>query len=213
MEKLDDFQRDSLGELINMGMGLAASKLSQLTDAEVTMSVPHVDLVTVKQYLETIATQEDDESLVSVSESFTGGFTGDAVLIFYFNKSMNLVQSLMPSIEGMEELEDAVDDFGELEEEVLTEVGNILINSCISTFANVLKKEFHTDIPRFNKGTADQILKIPAGTDENEYLILLAEVDFSVQSKSISGHVALTLTLPVLRTLLNDLYKVFGIAV
>lgn len=203
MNKLDSFEKDALGELINIAMGSAAEKLSELSGNEVHMSVPSVELVTVEKYKK-VMRDGDSENLISVSEKFTGGFSGNAGLIFYFNKSINLIKSLMPDIVHE-------DEFTDLEEEVLTEVGNILLNSCISTFANILKKEFHTDIPRFNKGTVEDILNIQHGVDSTNYYILLAEVEFFVQSKEISGHVGLTLTLPVLRSLLDELYLASGI--
>ena len=206
MEQLTEFEKDSLGELINMAMGSAAGKLQELSGNEVNMSVPHIKLIEITDYKKLLQDENNGKDLISVSEAFNGSFKGNAVLIFHFEKSLNLVKNLVPDLE--------IDgEFNDLEEEVLTEVGNILLNSCISTFANVLNKEFNTDIPKFNRGNLDNIIEGQLSIDGEFHAILLAEIDFTVESKEISGHMALTLTLPVLRSLLSDLFEATGVAV
>ncbi len=205
MEQLDDFDIDSLNELINMAMGSAAAKLHELSGNEVKMSVPNVKLISLDEYKENL--ERDSDELISVTESFGGDFNGNAVLLFHFNKSRNLIRGLIPDFN-----ED--DSFTNLEEEVITEIGNILLNSCISTFANVLKREFTTSIPKFNKGSTNHIMGILSDnleSGEDELKIILAEVEFYVEAKEVSGHMALTVSLPVLKTLLNELYAAVNI--
>ncbi|HIF52080.1 MAG TPA: hypothetical protein EYQ42_11245 [Thiotrichaceae bacterium] len=205
MGQLNEFEKDSIGELLNIAMGMAASQLSEIAGNEVDMTVPSVDLITCSEYKKILGNYARD-NLIGVSEEFSGGFSGEAALIFFLDKSMDLVRSMLGNL-------DYEDHFTDMEEEVLTEIGNILLNSCIAAFSNVLKKELHTELPQFNKGSLENILpSLDDGNDEETY-ILLAKIGFSVQQQEISSHLALTLTLYALRSLINELNLAFNIAV
>ncbi|MFT5453172.1 MAG: chemotaxis protein CheC [Enterobacterales bacterium] len=205
METLSAFEKDSLGELLNIAMGTAASKLSEISNNEVEMSIPDVKLMTHAEYRNAIE-QEKQGTLVRVSESFDGVISGEAVLLFQAGKSMDLVRAIIGDISYAE-------DFSELEEEVLTEIGNILLNSCVGTFSNILQKEFHTEIPEFNKGSIADIFPELYEEDAENHYILLAQVAFSSELKELEGELAVTLTLPALRTLIKELHLAFNIAV
>ena len=209
MEKLSEFEKDSLGELINIAMGKAADNLNQLTGGCVTLSVPNVVLLSIEEYKEKVLEAQkgnNSKDLISVSEKFSGNFSGNAVLIFHFENSLNLVRSLLQDFDGMDS-----DDFSDMEEEVLTEVGNILLNCCVATFANASNTQLETSIPKFNKGSVDYIVDKQIEFNEESQLILFAEIGFSVESQEISGHMVLTLTLPILRSILEDFYAANGI--
>lgn len=208
MDNLSEFEKDSIGELINIAMGAAADNLNQLTGCDVQLTVPKVDLLSLKEYKEKILSKEvtDKTDLISVSEEFTGHFSGNAVLIFHFENSLNLVKSLLQDFDDLD-----VNDFTDMEEEVLTEVGNILLNSCIATFANASNTQLETNIPKFSKGNIHYIIDEQRIFDQETQLILLAEIGFFVETQEISGHMVLTLTLPILRSILEDFYKASGI--
>lgn len=199
MKELTLYEKDALGELLNIAMGMAASKLSEISGNEVEMTIPDVELVPWSQYKKTMG-EDIDDNLISVSEGFTGGFSGEAVLIFFIDKSIDLVRSIVGDL-------DYKDEFTDMEEEVLTEIGNILLNSCIAAFSSTLMKEFQTELPKFNKGPLEKLLPGINTNDINadEKLILLAQIGFSVQKKEIKGHLALTLTLSAVRSLINEL--------
>ena len=63
---------------------------------------------------------------------FEGDITGRALLIFPETKSLELVRAITG---GDLPLEDII----ELEQEALAETGNILLNSCLATIANMLR--------------------------------------------------------------------------
>jgi len=48
MYELDEFQKDALRELGNLGSGKASSELSELINSKVNLEVPFVDLVPTK---------------------------------------------------------------------------------------------------------------------------------------------------------------------
>lgn len=208
MKDLTPFEKDALGELLNIAMGMTASSLSEISGNEVSMTIPNVELVPWSKYKETMGDNTDD-NLISVSEAFSGGFSGEAVLIFFVDKSMDLVRSMIGDL-------DYKDEFTDMEEEVLTEIGNILLNSCIAAFSNTLMKEFQTELPKFNRGPLEKLLPgINSDNDanSNEKFILLAQIGFSVQDKEIKGQLALILTLSAVRSLIDELNMACSIAI
>lgn len=201
MQQLTPNEKDSPGELLNIAMGLAASSLSKISGNEVDMTIPSVELITLNNYKESLG-KSAEEQLISISESFSG----EAALIFFVDESMDLVRTILGDL-------DFDGDFTDMEEEVFTEIGNILLNSCISVFSSTLLKEFHTGLPRFNKGSLEKLLPNIADIDDNEKIILLAQIGFSIQKKQIKGQLTLTLSLPAVRSLLHELNVLCGIAV
>jgi len=211
-EELTPYEKDVLGELLNIAMGVAASKLSEISGSEVEMSIPDVELNPWRKYKKQME-ENIENNFISVSESFSGhvsgSFSGEAVLIFFVGKSKELVRSIIGDL-------DYEDEFADMEEEVFTEIGNILLNSCIAVFSEALNKEFHTDLPQFNRGTLEALLPsindIKEAENKEKY-ILLAQIGFSVHQKEIKGHLALILTLNTVHSLINELNQACSIAV
>lgn len=73
--------------------------------------------------------------LTGVSQSFSGFFAGKAALLFPESRSLDLVNVMLGEGGDLDVEVDA-----ELEEEALSELGNILLNNCLSTISNILNK-------------------------------------------------------------------------
>jgi chemotaxis protein CheC len=118
-------ERGAAAELFNIGMGRAAASLSRMVGDEVELSIPHVEILTVETLLERLAQQGvDDVSLVV--QRFEGMFTGEALLVFPYEQSLELVRVLLSEATALEHIT-------ELERDVLAEVGNVLINACLGS--------------------------------------------------------------------------------
>jgi chemotaxis protein CheC len=177
-------ERDAAAELFNIGMGRAAASLSRMVGDEVELSIPHVEILTVETLLERLAQQGvDDVSLVV--QRFEGMFTGEALLVFPYEQSLELVRVLLSEATALEHIT-------ELERDVLAEVGNVLINACLGSLANVLGDEFAASTPAFESGAARNVLRRGRGIQEH---VLFAEVRFSVRSRDLHGLVVFTLPL------------------
>ncbi len=178
MSELEELQHDAIAELFNMGMGSAADALSQMVGEEVSLSVPEVLFLSRREAAEQIIAQ-GGERISGVQEDFSGAFWGSALLIFPEDKSLDLVRALMQQNAPMAE-------FTSLEEEVLVEVGNVIINACLGTLANVLDDEINTAVPDFLHGDCDAVLSggEAAAADDT---VLQLRIDFSLKDKDIQG--------------------------
>ncbi len=179
MLELSELEHDALTELFNIGMGLAASSLSQMVHEEIKLSVPHIKLTTRDMVVKLLA-EETDNSISGIKQYFSGSFNGDALLLFPAHKSMELVRVLMGETLPL----DALTEF---EQEALSEVGNIILNACLGSLANSLHIEIAYQLPLFVQGGSDDLL------DGSSDIILFLWVNFTLMEKDIKGYVVFLL--------------------
>ena len=152
--ELSGAERDAIIELFNLGMGRAASALGQMVDAEVSLSVPSLDIIRRINAPEQIGCPVG-QRICAVRQTFAGPFDGQAMLIFPEGSSLELVRRLLPD-------SPPIGDMTDLEEEALTEVGNVILNHCLASFANLLHAEIRTEIPVYQIGRPEEIAELVA---------------------------------------------------
>jgi chemotaxis protein CheC len=109
------------------------------------------------------------------------------LLVFPEEDSLELVRKLLA-----EETEITV--FTELEQDALIEVGNVILTSCISAFADTLGVEIeYSDLPVIVRGSKGEDLLSSANGDQDYNLFM--EVDFKLDQDNISGIVLIALSL------------------
>lgn len=187
--QLSELQSDAITELLNIGMGRAAASLSEMVNEEIKLSVPSLELLSRQRAALKIGI-ESHRLIAGVKQHFDGPFGGDALLLFPQEKSLELVRVLMRDEIPLEMLT-------ELEQDTLTEVGNIILNSCISTLANaLLLHEITSGLPNFINGTANEILDVTAAHEDE--IVMFLRMDFAIKSQDISGYVAFVLDIPAI---------------
>lgn len=196
---LDDLDRDALTEIVNIGVSRAASNLRKMVGEQVLLSVPSIDVVSQKRAARLISERELPQ-LVAVRQDFTGAFSGRALLIFPHEKSLELVRAVTN-----DELSAA--DLIAMEHEALTETGNIILNSCLATMANMLRQSLSMTIPVILRGDSATLFEVIDSTAE-EAPVLFLYIDFTVRNRNISGYIAVLMTLPSLMAL-KELIKAF----
>jgi len=176
--EITEEQREAIGEILNIAIGQAGRALSEMVDETVTLSAPVITLMHPKDAGEALRDRAG-ELACAVKESFEGPFKGDAFLIFPEDKSLQLIRHLIGE-------DSDLDHFTEMEQDALTELGNVILTSCTVTFADtfgVAMKE--VTLPEIIQGRTDHLLTEGSGDDEG--CILYLEVDFGIQSFDISA--------------------------
>jgi chemotaxis protein CheC len=189
---LSDLERDALTELVNIGVSRAAANLRKMVGEEVLLSVPSVEIVTHKAAIGLLDERESDE-LVAVREDFTGAFAGRALLIFPQNNSLELVRAVVG--EDM-----SPDDLAEMEHEALAETGNVILNGCLGTMANMLQRSLSMSLPEVLRGDGARVFELDDLTD-NDGLVLFLYINFSMKDRDIRGYIAMLMDLPSLAAL------------
>jgi chemotaxis protein CheC len=172
---------DAFTEIFNIGAGKAALALSELLDAPIVFSVPFCVVLPLDEAIDYFRRRFGTDICV-VSQDFSGPFDGSALLMFHEASSMALAQTVLRS-------EEPVQAITELEREALTEIGNIILNACLSSFGDLLDREVATSLPRFLAGPSGAMLKGARGYD----VVLVVKVDFNVEGRDIEGYVTFVL--------------------
>ncbi len=174
--QLDDISRDALAEILNIGVGRAAASLSEMVVDEVLLDIPTVEIVNHHDANHLIDKLSGGR-VTAIAQDFSGDFDGKALLLFPQQSSLNLVRTLLKDDIPLTML-------SELEKEALMEVGNIILNACFGTVANILNASIESSLPHLIQGRSEDLL----GTEES--LLLLININFRVAEKSISGYVS-----------------------
>jgi chemotaxis protein CheC len=189
---LSELERDALTELANIGVSRAAANLRKMAGEQVLLSVPSVEVVTRTAAAALIGERETDK-LIAVRQDFSGAFSGRALLIFPQANSLELLRAVLGGDIGADEL-------AALEEEALAETGNIILNGCLATIANILQQSLSMSLPEVVHGDGTQLFEVvlPPGIDG---LVLFLYINFSVRDRDIRGYIAMLMDLPSLESL------------
>jgi chemotaxis protein CheC len=174
-----------------MGVGQPAAAMSRIIHEEVVMSVPSITFQTRAEAAKTLGASEDG-SICAVTQFYEGAFCTEAILMFPEEKSLEIVRLMVGQTLSMEELT-------EMEQEAMSEIGNIILNSCMSTLANMSGKELLGSLPKYQVGTGDEIL----GTSSSQWngVVLTLKIDFHIEKHQINGYVAFLLDMSALQDL------------
>ncbi|KMO11112.1 chemotaxis protein CheX [Methylobacterium platani] len=188
---LTELQQDAFTELVNIGVSRAAASLRTMIGTQVLLSVPSVEIVSRKAAARLIGEREA-APLVVVHQDFEGAFAGRALLIFPQENGRELVRAV-----AGEEL--SPDEVAALEDEALAETGNIILNGCLATMANMLQRTLTMSLPGIQRGDGPRIFGTEAGDADS--LVLFLYIDFSVSERDIRGYLAMLMDLPSLESL------------
>ncbi len=179
--KLSELELDALTEVFNMGVGQAADALSQLAGEAVLLSVPQVQLLSKVDVVRQLG-GGPDQRISAVRQAFSGEVVTDAVLMFPAEQSLLLVQIMVGEEVPLEQL-------GEMEQEALAEIGNILLNSVVASVADCLHIEFEGGLPQVELGVASDVLL----NQEASEPILSVQIRFEIATRQIQGQLAFLL--------------------
>ena len=180
--KLTALQLDALAEIFNHGVGQAALALSELAGEEVQLSAPRVEELSRLQITEKLNAQGADR-ICAVRQGFSGAINTEALLMFPVDQSLHLVQLMVGDDFPLAQL-------SEMEQESLAEIGNILLNSVVSSVADMLNIEFEGTLPQVELG---QVAEVLHATESLEDLILSLQINFKIASRQIQGYLVFLL--------------------
>jgi len=190
-------QHDALTELINIGYGRAASALSELTGYRVALEVPRIVMLRIDE----VATQLSDlvkGDVASVNQVFSGPIAGNAVLMLDERAACALSRLLS-------EETPVADSFDTSDREIITEVGNILLNACLGVFGNLLQVQVSFSVPRLNVAGIGGILKTITVESHELHYGLMIHTQFRLRSSDVSGYLVIVLGITSLDRLLREL--------
>jgi chemotaxis protein CheC len=193
--ELTPIQQDAIIELLNIGFGRAGSALSQLTGQRVVLEVPEVSIHPISSVAAALR-DLSTEDVASVHQIFSGPVAGDALLILNYSAAATL-KTLLTDEPALPLNIDAS------AREVLTEVGNILLNACLGTFGNLLQVQVSFSVPRLDLDTLNGVLQSLMIGREGLRYALLVHAGFRLRDTEVNGVIVIVLSVASLDKLMR----------
>jgi len=193
MFNLSELENDALIEIFNIGVGQAAASMSAIVSEAVRMSVPSISFIPRAEAARLLGKNDGvPDRICGVSQHFDGAFETEAILMFPEDKSLEIVRLMVGEAVPLKELT-------EMEQEAMCEIGNIMLNSCVGTLANIFQRELQGSLPQYHVGTSDEILTATGSAADS--VVLMLHIDFLLEKHQILGYVAFVLDISALHDL------------
>ena len=185
MTTMNETLKDALTEMINIAFSRAAAALSELTGQRVLLDVPRIKIHPIEE-LQPVLSDLVEGEVATVHQIFSGAVSGDAFLILDEKGAMVLID-LLTGATGKR------DRLFESDNEVLNEVGNILLNACLGSFGNMLKVHIRFSVPRVRLDAIEGLVaSLSIGNTEVQYALIVF-TDFRVSETDIAGFLIIVL--------------------
>jgi chemotaxis protein CheC len=202
MRLLSELQRDSLSEVFNIGAGRAASSLSEIVGEEIKLSVPCLRLLHPSEInLEFLSLSS--MRLGTVKQHFSGPFSADAMLLFTEDRTLEIVRDMMGS-------QISLDDLADFEEEAMCELGNIILNACLSAMADILELSLESSLPVYSVNSSEVILQ-QIIANEKESIILFLHINMEIERRHSQGYLVFLLSSASLETVLEHIDRFLAV--
>ena len=202
MLELCAIENDALVEIFNIGVGRAAAAMSSIVKEEVIMSVPAISFES-RTHAALMLGANQSQRICGIRQHYAGAFNTEAILMFPEDKSLEIVRLMVGDVVSPEEL-------GEMEQEAMSEIGNIILNSCMGILANIFERELQGSLPTYHVGTSTQILTEGDHVHTVDSAVLMLHINFHIVKYQINGYVAFLLDIAALQDLQSHLARYTG---
>lgn len=206
---LNEQQSDLLKEYVNVFTGKAASMLSEMANQKILLRVPEVEVLHMAQdgvdALKKISLFSEGHIVSSVM-NFGHDFSGRALLIFPAEKAKNLVDACLGDGSGEDASSFSLED---TDFDVLKEISNVLLNSIIGEFANMLGVKLEFTLPDVELIFVSEFEQKMYLKNNNVYILMLYTV-FTLAETKVDGVVVIALGMDSLNMLIAKLDEVLG---
>ena len=205
MRPLSELECDALSEAFNLALGEAAATFASIVREEITLSAPVVEIITrdtLIARLRAAGCGNSTSRICSIDQRFHADmhFDSDALLLFPEQGSLEIVRRMIGD-------ETPIEQITELEQDALAEIGNIIINSCMSSLANLFGTEMHGSLPVVRSCTADTLLGVRQASD----VILVAQINMRMSAHDISGYVLFIMDVPSIESFMRQVARLFNL--
>jgi len=181
IERLNAEQLDALREISNIGMGHAATALSQLVGKTVHLNVPNVNVLPISQVPEVLGGPQ--QLVVGIYMQILGDARGNILLIFPLDSAMELVENLLLKRPAN------YTALNELEVSTLKEVGNILSSAFLNALGMLLKLTLIPSVPILSCDMAGAVVDyVLIELGKTGDISLMVETEFRSEEDRIKGH-------------------------
>jgi chemotaxis protein CheC len=194
--KLTERQSDGLSELINIAFARTGAALSELTGHRVMLNPPEVAIYRTPELRPALAKFVPGD-VASIHQVFAGPVAGDALLLLNYAGAVQLTDLLTDGHKPSVFLDESA-------REVLTEVGNILLNACLGMFGNLLNVHVTFSVPRLHLETLDELIASTTSNKGEMHYALVIYTAFQIRNSSVKGFLVIVLSVASLDRLIQE---------
>ena len=194
--KLTERQSDALSELINIAFARTGAALSELTGHRVLLDPPEVAVYRTEELRGALAKFVPGD-VASIHQVFAGPVAGDALLLLNYDGAVRLTDLLTDEPNHSDYLDESA-------REVLTEVGNILLNACLGMFGNLLNVHVTFSVPRLHLETLDELISSITTNKPELHYALVVYTAFLIRDSSVRGFLVIVLSVHSLDRLIQE---------
>lgn len=192
-------ERDATVELANIGISRAARQLSVLLDDEIRIQVPSVALYdSPAAAVEALANSASGE-VACVYQRLSGELAGRVALLLPSRDSKVLFHSLIGQGAPLQGV-----DLRAFEHEAMTEIGNIIISSCVSAMADMLRQRILVSVPRYAEASIDTLF----GDGSEGQAALVIHARLKAVRRDVEGVIMLMFSASVASHILDALHRI-----
>lgn len=209
MIHLDEDTSDALAEAFNLALGEAAASFAEIVQEEIVMTVPVVELLPRTELVSRLRLLPREGSspggkLCSIAQRFDrqqGGLSTEAILLFPEHGSLEIVRRMLGDSSP------SAEQISELEQDALAEVGNIIINSCMNSLAQIFGTEMIGTLPGVRSAQPDELFAGHPGSE----MVLMARIGMNMLTQQISGYVLFVMEMSALQTGIEQIRNFFAL--
>jgi chemotaxis protein CheC len=198
---LSESRRDALVEVANIGMSRAAKQLSVLINDDIELSAPEVEILPLDAAWSSLY-KAGSEDVVAVSQGLKGGLDGRVYLLFRAEDRRPLVRALMGAVSLPPDV-----SMSYFESEAISELGNIVISTCVNIFSQFARREIELTVPHYAETTASGLF---SGDDTHEAYAVILKTTLRAAQRNAHANFLLVLSLETLLGLLEKIETSVG---
>jgi chemotaxis protein CheC len=169
----------SMLQMTTQGLALAEPVLSSINHIDIKLKLSSHGMIGV-DYIPKLFDQLEPE-VIAISQRLEGTMRGHVLFMLNHDTGMQLMRGLLKENARLRELT-------EMEEEALLELGNIIINSCLSSYLRLHQGKLVSQLPKLERDHYAQIMneyrpeifddelfytQIQIGLSENDFMVCL----------------------------------------
>lgn len=179
-ENLSEIQLDTIREISNIGMGNAATALSQMVGALVNITVPDAMIVDVTDVAPIIG--GEDVEIAASYVQVVGQARGHLVMAFTIPDAHRIIELMAPGA-NLDVLQD------EMARSAVQEIGNILGSSFLRSLSDLTQLNILPTVPAVAVDYAGSIVNyVVASLYEITEKLVVVRTNFDLGGDSVAGH-------------------------
>lgn len=164
---LTEDEQDVLQELMNVAYGNATAVVADMLDAFASLSIPNIQIITVKELLATFS-QLKSESYFFSTQTFNGEFSGESAFFITQESADNLAKHL--ELDNQDDLDDAI-----------LELTNVLTSSLTSKLALEMQTEVSFSLPSVSQIPLKNMEDVETFQAYSQVIVIDTDLNFSDQ--------------------------------